>query len=183
LKPHSVIKISTFEFKHMDEIERDNFTKTRQAYASNKVRKQERWFDWTESNGEALDGLIRKRRGVDPVPYDISSRSPTPKDKRYDYDQAFASTAYEYSATREVAKQVQLKSRYRPTSIFGGQQMLPGSPGKGWRTPHFNDAPPAEINRNKKLEKKYEGSSFPSKYDEFCAKEHKRMNRRAVGQG
>lgn len=168
----------------MDKEELNNLLKTREAYASNKVRKQERWFDWTEGNGDALDGLLveRKRRDVDPVPYDISSRNATPQDKRFDNDLAFASTANEYRATREMANAVKLKGRYRPTSIFGGQQSLPGAPGAGWRTTHFNDAPPSETSRNEKFEKKYAGSNFPDKYNKYCAQEHNRMHRRAVGQ-
>lgn len=164
----------------MGKEERENLVNTRNAYASNKVRKQERWFDWTESNGDALENLIH-RRPVDPVPYDVASRSPTPQDKKFDNDLAFSSTQHEYRATMEMAKQVKLKGRYRPTSIFGGQQAVSGSPGKGWRTSHFSDAAPSEGNRNKKFEIKYEGSSFPAKYDAYCAKEHNRMARRAVG--
>lgn len=49
--------------------------KTRQEYKSNKVRKQERWFDWTPpGQGDALDELVvhqRARRSPDPVPFDV----------------------------------------------------------------------------------------------------------------
>mmetsp|Transcript_13504 Transcript_13504/g.16088 ORF Transcript_13504/g.16088 Transcript_13504/m.16088 type:complete len:168 (-) Transcript_13504:178-681(-) len=167
----------------MEKVEKDNLVQTRAAYESNKVRKQERWFDWSQQ-GDALDGFMeqRKRREVDPVPYDVG-RSPTPVNKRFEMDPAFASTASEYKATRDLAETVKIKGRLRPTSIFGGQQLVVGNPGKGWRDPHYDEKPvPAETSRNLKMSQKYESSSFPAKYEEFCNREHFRMSRRAVGQ-
>ena len=47
-------------------------------------------------------------------------------------DAAYSGTARAYKATKEASKKT-MDGKYRPTSIFGGQQATPGVlPGRGW---------------------------------------------------
>ena len=165
---------------------------TRQEYKLNKVRKQERWFDWTAPPGDALDELagathVRARRSADPIPYDVfelddgKARSTTPYNKRNEMEKSPEAAKEMFAATSAQAE-VMAKRKYRPTSIFGGQQQVPGRAGEGWQN-SFGYAPPepAEAGRNRRTMAKYATSSFPSKYDDFQAKEYSRMNKRALG--
>lgn len=164
----------------------EQFALSRQEYKNNKVRKQEKWYDWTPLEGQdALDELVKKtkaRRPIDPVPFDILSRSVTPYDKRHEMDMDNSTISEAYEKTQEIAADLKSKVSFKTTSIFGGVQQIPGDPGKGWRADFGYKAPaPAEAARNEKTNKKYASSSFPSKYDEFCQKEYVRMGRKARG--
>lgn len=156
---------------------------TRAEYSSNKVRKQERWFDWT-SNEDSLDSLMksgRARRSVDPVPFDTFERAITPHVKRYESDSIYSKTAAAYSISRREAEKNKTSKR---TSIFGGMQQTPSlkvSEGKSWSNLWVEPEVPAELDRNSKLDAKYQTSSFPSRYEKFCDQEYRRMSRRALG--
>jgi len=155
---------------------------TRAEYKSNKVRKQERWFDWTPPSQDALDLLVQGRREVDPVPYDVRARAFTPYTKRFEMDGAYSETANTYKETKEISQKM-MDGRFRPTSIFGGQQATPNVlPGRGWgEGMGFKKPAPAETERNHKCEAKYASSSFPEKYDAFADKEYNRLRRKARG--
>jgi len=150
--------------------------KTRAEYKTNKQRKQEKWYDWTEG-GDALDQHVRARREQDPVPFDIrrspdgKARATTPYNKRLEDMEKSPAAAAEMFAETSKQAEAMAKRKYRPTSIFGGQQVVAGPPGAGWNSHFgFQQPEPAEAMRNRNTMAKYATSSFPSKYEDYCNK-------------
>jgi len=176
------VRFNQAELPEASTIDLRALAQTRAEYSSNKVRKQERWFDWTSSD-DSLDALMnrRGRRAVDPVPYDLADRAITPHNKRFECDTAYGKTADAYRVSRIEAQKNKLAKK---TSIFGGMQSTPAlkvSEGKSWSNLWVEPEIPAETKRNEKLDAKYQTSSFPSRYDKFCDQEYRRMSRRALG--
>lgn len=143
------------------------------------------WYDWSPASApDSLDELVvqRGRRQPDAVPFDIFKRAVTPYNKRLEDMEKSPEAALEmFKQNCEESKAISLR-KYRKTSIFGGQQGVAGAPGDGWRKNFGFEAPaPAEQARNAACASKYQTSSFPSKYDTYCAQEYGRMNRKARG--
>ncbi len=163
----------------------EQYTLSRIEYKNNKVRKTEKWFDWTPPSQDALDTLVksqRARRPVDPIPFDILSRAVTPYDRRFEMDIDNIASSEAFGTTQQIAADLKAKVSFKSTSIFGGVQQIPGDPGKGWRADFgYVPPPPAEAARNERTSKKYASSNFPTKYEDFCDKEYSRMGRKARG--
>jgi hypothetical protein len=143
------------------------------------------WYDWSPpGGGDSLDELVvqRARRAPSEAPYDVFKRAFTPYNKRLEDMEKSPEAALEmFKLGREESRAVALR-KYRATSIFGGQQGVAGAPGDGWRKNYgFAKPPPAEQARNAACTSKYQTSNFPSKYEEYCAEEYGRMNRKARG--
>ena len=146
-----------------------------------KGRSNERWFDWTKqieeenSKPDELDKLIDS-------PFAVAKRAFTPWNKKREMAKDNNAVAESYNISKAQAERVKREIAYRPTSIFGGAglKQLQGGGGAGWK--QFYAEPPihAGQKRDNRFQKKFDSSNFPRRYDEFCNREFRRMNKKAL---
>lgn len=160
------------------------FSLARKEYERNKngrAKDENHWSDWSQLPAagpvDELDKILQS-------PYAVAKRAFTPWIKKRESDKDDAVVAKFYAMNVKQAGEVKQRLSRRPTSIFGGaglKQMV-GGRGLGWDK--FYDQPGTDpgYSRDKRVQKKFQDSSFPEQYEAHCNKEFTRMNRKALGQ-